>query len=176
VTAYSEFALPAIKASALDYLLKPVNRKELDSAIERFRKRTASPAISSDLESFKKMFKEEHERELKRVPLPTPDGYELIPIKDILYLVADRNYCQVHLKNGKTKLSTRHLGAFEELLADFGFLRVHKSFIVNLREIKVYRPGNGGQLTMTDGNRLEVSRRRKEQLIHQLQIDISKTA
>lgn len=172
VTAYSEYALQAIKASALDYLLKPVNIEELGQAIDRFKSRVRGKDQKLALEQIVQQLAGGLPKE-EKITLLTSSGYELINIQDILYLIADHNYCRVYLKNNTEKLVTRTLGSFEAELAKHNFLRVHKSQMVNLGEVALYIPGNGGQLKMTDGRRLEVSRRRKKEVLHLLNVQTS---
>lgn len=171
VTAYSEYALKAIKASALDYLLKPVSRQELGEALARVRKRSVQEvAREADKQQAIQAWKTSILK-VDKIALPSKEGYELCPVSEILYLVADRNYTEVHVKGVSAKVTTRTLGTYEEQLANLGFFRIHKSYIVNLNEIQVYSPGNGGYVKMTDGRRLEVSRRRKKELLELIDLE-----
>lgn len=170
VTAYSEYALQAIKASALDYLLKPVNRKELNLAIIKFKERRVQSLNLQKIELLTDLLSKSGSQRTNKISLPTTTGYELIPLDEVLYLIADRNYCRVFLKNGEAKLATKHLGAFDEQLAFQHFVRIHKSAIVNTNEVRLYSPGNGGFVKMTNGERLEVSRRRRKELLELLDI------
>ncbi|MCE7996931.1 MAG: response regulator transcription factor [Roseivirga sp.] len=169
VTAYSEYALQAIKASALDYLLKPVNIEELQKAINRFK--NIKSRIDQE-EAFQTVAQKLAEGLPKgeKITLLTNSGYELVAVKDILYLIADHNYCKVYLKDKTEKLVTRTLGSFVDQLEKQGFLRIHKSHIVNLDQVTVYIPGNGGQVKMSNGHRLEVSRRRKKEVLDLLNV------
>lgn len=169
VSAHSEFALQAIKASALDYLLKPVNIQELGRAIDRFKTRQSADDQKQMLQKMVGLMQQEQKTDDK-ITLLTKSGYERIAMDKILYLLADHNYTRVFLKNEPEKLVTRTLGSFETELASDKFLRIHKSQMVNLNEISVYVPGNGGMVKMSNGTRLEVSRRRKKELLQRLNV------
>lgn len=169
VTAFSEYALQAIKAAALDYLLKPVNIKELEEAISRFKNIKSRVDQGETLQKVARKLAQALPTS-ERITLLTNSGYELVAVQDILYLVADHNYCRVYLRDNTEKLVTRALGSFEEELEKQGFLRIHKSHIVNLDQVAVYIPGNGGQVKMSDGHRLEVSRRRKKDVLDLLNV------
>lgn len=170
VTAYSQYALKAIKTSAIDYLLKPVNRNELMLAIEKVKKREAIELDHVVLKRFGQLIENASKVKARKISIPTAEGYELLPVADLLYLVADRNYCEVYLKSGTKKITTRHLGSFEESLPDH-FVRIHKSNMVNVHEVVLYSPGNGGFVKMSNGKRLEVSRRRRKTLLEAIEID-----
>lgn len=169
VSAHSEFALQAIKASALDYLLKPVNIQELSIAVERFKTRQSGNDQKQMLQKMVRLMEQEQPAD-KKITLLTKSGYERIAIQDILYLLADHNYTRVFLNDNTEKLVTRTLGSFEGELEPDRFLRIHKSQMVNLDEISVYIPGNGGMVKMSNGTRLEVSRRRKKELLQLLNV------
>lgn len=169
VSAYSEFALQAIKVSALDYLLKPVNITELEQAIHRFKSRQSDDDQKQMLQKVAQFLNQEQEPE-KKITLLTKSGYERIAMRDILYLLADHNYTRIFLRNEPEKLVSRTLGSFETELESNGFLRIHKSQMVNLNEVSVYIPGNGGMVKMSNGTRLEVSRRKKKELLALLNV------
>lgn len=171
VTAHDEFALRAIKVSALDYLLKPVGIAELAQALERYRKRSKDQNQASQLQLLAESLKAPKKELRQRISLLTKDGYELVPVQAIHYLVADHNYTEVHVEDGQSRLVSRNLGHFEEQLQGFDFMRIHKSHIVNLDQIRTYVPGNGGFVIMQDGRRFEVSRRKKTDLLQLLNLE-----
>ncbi|MCE7996927.1 MAG: response regulator transcription factor [Roseivirga sp.] len=173
VTAYSEYALKAIKAAAIDYLLKPVSRAELREAISRARTRIDEGIEQTDKAPPLRPPQAQvvdHSRSDK-LAIPTNEGYELHSASDILYLVADRNYTKVHFADKSTRLTTKTLGAYEAQLTNAGFMRIHRSYMINLDEIKLYSPGNGGYVKMSDGRRLEVSRRKKKELMSLINLE-----
>ncbi len=171
VTAHDEFALRAIKVSALDYLLKPVGIAELAQALEKFRQRSTKQNQSEQLIRLAASLKAPQSDKRKRISLLTKEGYELMPVEEIHYLVADHNYTEVYAQHGGPRLVSKNLGHFEEQLQEFGFMRIHKSHMVNLDLIRTYVPGNGGYVIMQDGRRFEVSRRKKSDLLRLLNLE-----
>jgi len=170
VTAYSEFALRALKASAVDYLLKPIGIAEVGASIDRFREATEKVGVRQ-LAMIKEYVRKEQLKPREKLSVSTLDGYEFISADDVLYLKADRNYTEIHLKNVKHKVITKAIGVLEKELPLYPFFRIHKSYIINLNEVTQYVPGNGGYVRMTDQKRLEVSRRKKKQLLQVMGID-----
>ena len=165
VSAYSQYALKAIKSSAVDYLLKPVDMDDLRTAIDRFKSRKSS--ISTEqLTLIKKTLKAPETR--NKLVVPVREGYEFIKTAEVLYITADENYSHIHLTSGHQKLASKTLGYFEEKLEGEQFFRIHKSHLINLQEIVAYEHGNGGFVKMTDGKRMEVSRRKKKELLERM--------
>lgn len=165
VSAYSQYALKAIKSSAVDYLLKPIDMDDLRAAIERFKSRKNS----IDPQQLALIKKSLHMSDSSnKLVVPVREGYEFIKTADVLYITADENYARIHLGSGNSKLASKNLGYFEEKLGNDSFLRIHKSHLINLDEIVAYEHGNGGFIKMTDGKRLEVSRRKKKELLDKM--------
>ncbi len=160
VTAYENYSLKAIKVSTLDYLLKPINQEELEVAIAKFKKRTAKSDTSMHL------FKDRDNHNSKLL-LPCSYGFDFINIDDIVYCQADRNYTIVKTtdKNNNEKLVSKTIKEFEKQLSEFDFLRVHNSFLVNLKHIRSYRKSQGGFLTMSNNDEISVSATKKEALL-----------
>lgn len=165
VSAYSQYALKAIKNSAVDYLLKPVDMDDLRAAIERFKSRKGG-IDPEQLALIKKSLN--MSESANKLVVPVREGYEFIKTSDVLYIIADENYSHIHLSSGNSKLASKTLGYFEEKLDAESFLRIHKSHLINLAEIASYEHGNGGFVKMTDGKRLEVSRRKKKELLERM--------
>jgi two-component system LytT family response regulator len=105
---------------------------------------------------------------LTKIALPTIEGLQMIPIDTIVSCESDDNYTTLKLKNGKKLLVTRSLKDIEEGLEQHSFLRVHRSWLINLNEIEKYIKGQGGYLVMTDGNSIDVARNKKETLMKKL--------
>lgn len=169
VTAHNQYAIQAIKASALDYLLKPVNIDELKLAVEK-----ASERLSSNLQPNKDSLdilveRLLHNQKLERLSLPTIKGFEIIKIKEIIYCKSDDNYTRFYLKDARILLVSKTIKTYEELLESVGFMRIHKSHIVNLNEILKYNHGLGGEVEMSNKHVLEVSRTKKQDLLTILQ-------
>jgi two-component system LytT family response regulator len=163
-TSYDQYAIKAIRFSALDYLLKPVDPKELIAAIRKVAKKN-NPPTSEQLQMLMDQL-QHRESPLTRIAIPTSEGFELVPADQVVRCEADDNYTYLFLKNTTRILASRTLKEMEEQLREFpAFVRVHHSYIVNLNEVVKYVRGEGGYLIMTDGSTVNVSRSRKEGLL-----------
>ena len=167
-TSYDQYALKAIRFSALDYLLKPVDREELRKAVRKAEQRIQIP-MAQQLEILMQKIKQPL-NPINKIALPTMDGLQMISIEAIISCESDDNYTRLVLKTGKKLLVTRSLKEIEESLEQHSFLRVHRSYLVNLNEIEKYIKGEGGYLTMSDGSTVDVSRSRKDLLMQRLQV------
>jgi two-component system LytT family response regulator len=163
-TSYDQYAIKAIRYSALDYLLKPIEPKELIAAVHRVQNQKRMPAA----EQFEILFSRIQNREsaFRKMAVPTMEGYELIAAENIIRCEADDNYTHLFLKD-KTKITAcRTLKEVEEQLQDFSyFVRVHHSWLINMNEVIKYIRGEGGYVIMSDGTTVNVSRSRKETLL-----------
>lgn len=164
VTAHNEYALQAIKASALDYLVKPVNIEELIAAVEKLKTAIANPvAVSQNKQLLEHLLQSvTHQQQLKKIALPQLGGISFIEVDDIVSLQADSNYTIIHMNNMQKLVISKTLKDFEELLDANYFARIHKSYIVHLKYIKEYSTADGGVVKMTDGNQWSISRRQLE--------------
>jgi two-component system LytT family response regulator len=163
-TAYDSYALKAIKFSAIDYLLKPIDSEELKIAINKtIEKRKqiqhqSNLQMNNLLENLKTINKQNF-----KLSLPNASGSIFVPINEIIRCESDANYTRFFLENeAKVILVSKTLKEYDELLTDFGFCRVHHSHLINLKFIKKYIRGEGGTVVMLDGTEVEVSRRKKE--------------
>lgn len=166
-TAYNEYAIQAIRHSALDYLLKPVNKNELIRAVAKAqtaRRPAASEKIARLLESIEK------DKPLERIALPTVDGMIILELDDILYCEGENNYSRFYLFDGKAVMIAKTLKKVETLLLrDPGFVRIHHSFVVNLSHVQRYFKGDGGKVSMVNGKDLPVSRAKKQEFLARLE-------
>jgi len=163
-TSYDQYAIKAIRFSALDYLLKPVDPKELIAAIHKVEKKKNPPTP----EQLQMLLQQLQHREgpLTRIAIPTSEGFELVPADEVVRCEANDNYTYLFLKNKTRIIASRTLKEIEEQLREFPqFIRVHHSYVVNLNEVIKYVRGEGGYLSMTDGSTVNVSRSRKEALL-----------
>ena len=165
-TSYDQYALKAIRFSAIDYLLKPIDREELKKAVEKVKDRFQIP-VPQQLELLLQKFKQPS-HPVNKIALPTMEGLQMIPIETIVSCESDDNYTNIKLKNGKKLLVTRSLKEIEESLEQHSFIRVHRSYLVNLNEIEKYIKGEGGYLVMSDGTSIDVARNKKEILLKKL--------
>ncbi len=159
-TAYNEFAIQAIRFSALDYLLKPVDEAELRKAVERFKaKRMYAPSGQLLFRNFIQNISHTN-REKFRLALAGSSEVKYVLLEEIIRLQAESNYTHIFLSGGKTFVSAKTLKEYDEILREHRFLRVHKSHMVNPAHVESY--DKQGQLLMSDGSVVEVSRRKKE--------------
>jgi two-component system, LytTR family, response regulator len=167
-TSYDQYAIKAIRFSALDYLLKPIDPKELIVAVQKIQNQRTLPSA----EQFEMLLKQVHHKDtgFQKIAIPTLEGFELIPADQIVYCKAEDNYTHLYLKNKNKVTACRSLKEMEEQLQDFSFfIRVHHSYVVNLNEVTKYIRGEGGYLILNDGTTVNVSRSRKEMLLKKLQ-------
>ena len=163
-TGYDQYAIKAIRFSALDYLLKPIDPKELVAAVHKVQVQKNPPFA----EQFRLLMDQIQHKEtvLTKIAVPTSEGFELILADQIIRCEADSNYTHLFLKNRTRIVACRTLKEMEEQFHDFNyFLRVHHSYIVNLNEVTKYIRGDGGYLVMADGSTVNVSHSRKDALL-----------
>jgi two-component system LytT family response regulator len=163
-TGYDQYAIKAIRFSALDYLLKPIDPKELVGAVHKVQVQKTPP---STVQFQMLMDQIQHkENNLHKIAIPTLDGFELIMEDQVIYCEANDNYTHFYLKIGKKITACRTLKEIEEQLEEFSsFLRIHNSYVVNLNEANKYIRGDGGYLVMNNGSTINVSRSRKALLL-----------
>ena len=163
---YDQYALKAIRFSAIDYLLKPIDREELIKAVQKVKDRIQSP-LPQQLEILMQKLRQPA-NPVNKIALPAMEGLQMIPVDTIISCESDDNYSKIQLKSGKKMLVTRSLKEMEEILEQYSFIRVHRSYLVNLNEVEKYIKGEGGYLIMSDGSMVDVSRNKKEQLLKKL--------
>jgi two-component system LytT family response regulator len=168
-TSYDQYAIKAIRFSALDYLLKPVDKDELQKAVQKAITTSDDP-LPQQLEIL--LHKLNHPKVVvNKIAIPTIEGLQMVPVESIIRCEADRNYTNLFLKNKGKITASRNLKDLEEMLEDYSFVRVHHSYVVNLNEVEKYIKGEGGYLLMSDKSMVDVSRSRKEILLKKLQSD-----
>jgi two-component system LytT family response regulator len=167
VTAYDHYAIKAIKFSAIDYILKPVDPEELVKAVSRFESQHENKT-SLD-KKFKTLLSNvKPENKLKKVGIPDGDGLVFINLADIIRCDSDGNYTYFLLTSGKKIIVSRTLGEYEQMFAEDNFFRVHRSHLINLEHVKKYIKGEGGYVIMSDNSQVEVSRRNKNEFLEKL--------
>jgi two-component system, LytTR family, response regulator len=165
-TSYDQYAIKAIKISALDYLLKPVDATELKAAVQKYRDRR-TPVSQQQFEILLARLQQPASPSA-RIALPTMEGLQIILIGQIIFCSSSSNYTILTLKDKQKLTVSKTLKEIEEMLEEYRFLRVHHSYLVNLDEIKKYFRGEGGTLLMSDGSSVDVSRAKKELLLKEL--------
>jgi two-component system LytT family response regulator len=170
ITAYNEYALQAIRASAVDYLLKPVNIEELQKAVEKVKSLLANPVALVQNQALLQYLLETVKKKSPptKIALPQLGSIRFIEVDDIISLQADSNYTIIHMKDMLKLVISKTLKDFEELLDESQFARIHKSYIVNLKYIKEYSTIDGGFVKMSDGNQWSISRRQLEFFIEKM--------
>ena len=153
VTAHEEFGINAVKAGAADYLLKPINIKELKQTVKKL------------LLNKQKKVKVETVREPNKLVLPASHGFDVLEIDDVIRLEAQGCYTKIVINGGKDKIISRTLKDFEETLPKDLFFRTHKSHIINLKFIKGYSKFGGYYAIMMDNSKVEISRRKVSEFL-----------
>ena len=166
-TSFDQYALRAIRFSALDYLLKPIDKDDLANAVQKVIQRTQKP-IAQQLQLLMQKL-QQPVNPLNKIALPTMEGLQMVPVENIQYCESDSNYTIFYLKDKQKIIVSRTLKEIEELLEEFSFVRVHSSFLVNLHEVNKYVKGEGGYLILNDGTIVNVSASRKKLLLAKLQ-------
>ncbi|PST82340.1 DNA-binding response regulator [Pedobacter yulinensis] len=159
-TAYDSYTLEALRLSAVDYLMKPVDEDELQTAISRLKRRVAEKSTRQDPST--------QPAPARRLALPTAEGVYLVSRASIVRVEAMSNYSTFILEERKKIIVSKTLKEFEAVLQDPDFLRVNRSVIVNLRFVIKYRKGDGGTLEFADGAEVEVSPLRKDAVLERL--------
>ena len=165
VTAHNEYILQALQYSAADYLLKPVDEDRLIEAVQRAEKRLKEGKKEELTETLLHNLSNKGNPNEMRLCLPTLKGFIILKLDEIIYCEAERSYTIFHLEANKSVIVSKPLLDYENLLGDAGFLRIHKSFLINLRHVKEYQRGEGGMVIMNNNSEIEVSRRKKEQFL-----------
>jgi len=160
VTAYNQYAIEALNTHASYYILKPVSIDELIKAVDY-----VAAIKKKEIALENKVLTTNTAQKQGKITLPVQDGFEVIAAEDILYCQADDNYTQIFLKEGKKKLISKTLKYFEEALTDFGFARIHKSYLVNVDQITGYKKGKGGSVVLSSGKEVMVSASQKVNLL-----------
>ena len=161
VTAHNEYMLQALQYSAADYLLKPVDEDRLIEAVQRVEKKMQVERKEWTETLMHNLSKTGSPNEM-RLCLPTLKGFIVVKLDDIIYCEAERSYTIFHLDGKRTVTVSKSLIEYDNLLQGTQFIRIHKSFLINLHHVKEYQRGEGGMVIMTDNAEIEVSRRKKE--------------
>lgn len=167
VTAYDQYAIKAFKFSAFDYLLKPVDEVELINSVRKLETKTKKSTQNSNFEHLLEVFKS-GQTAVKRIALPTLEGFEFIEVEKIIRCESDSNYTKIFLQNAPMMLVSRTLKEIEETLSDLPFIRVHNSHIIAKNHVKKYVKADGGYILMIDNAEIPISRARKEEVINEL--------
>ncbi len=163
VSAYDRFAITAIKFSAIDYLLKPVDSSDLSIALTKVKTIKPTDQLQKKLDILLGNI-----NKIEKIALPSLDGIEFVKISNIVRCESDSNYTNFYLISGDKIVVSKTLKDFEDMLESKGFFRTHKSHMINLAYLKKYIKGEGGIAVMEDNSQATVSRRRKEEFLDAL--------
>ena len=168
ITAYDNFDIQAVKFSALDYLLKPVQNKELKEAIDKHLKKTQQKIPSEQIDLLLNNVQAERKGKRGRIALASKESIEFVDPNDIIVCEANSNYTNIYLVEGRKRVISKTLKEFEEMLLQFDFFRPHNSHLINLGRVKEFIRGDGGYLVMENKMKIPVSKNRKEELMQLL--------
>ncbi len=154
-TAHLEYAVQAVETIAGGYLLKPVQSDDLQRIIQKILAEKGTELRAKQVSG--------------KIPVPDVDGIELVPWNEIIYCKSDSNYCELILTGNRKMLASKTLRHFEAILPDFLFVRIHKSYLVNVNHIKKYLKRDGGELLMVNNIVLPVSRNHRSQILNLIQ-------
>lgn len=168
ITGFDSYALKAIKFSALDYILKPVNETEFQNAIQKAvdeinNQENHEQQTQHLLDTFRK------EINPKKLVLKTAESMHIIDINDILFCQSDNSYTTFYIEHNEKIVVSKSIGDYEDLLADFSFFRPHQSFLVNLNHVKKIDKSDGGFIIMKNKKEIPISIRQKKKLISMLE-------
>jgi two-component system LytT family response regulator len=167
-TAYDHYAIKAIKFSALDYLLKPIDNTELGSALTKYRAIKNKERMPASIVNFKEALQEK--RMFEKLAVSTLSDIIFIKLEDILYMKSSNNYTTLFFETRQEMISSRNIGYYEELLEEHHFYRVHNSYLVNLKKVERFIKCKNGLIEIEGGKTIEVSARRKETLLEKLNL------
>jgi len=163
-TAFDHYAIKAIKVSAIDYLLKPINFEELQGAVAKAIERLQAKEKDHKLELLMKNIKRPAGEDFS-ISLSTSEGVEFVPLSQIIRLEAKGPYTTFFMKSGGQLMVCKNLKEYEILLTDHGFFRLHNSYMVNMKEVKKLVKADGGYAVMNDGTMIAISPKKKDEFM-----------
>lgn len=162
VTAHNHYLLQALQFSAADYLLKPVDEDRLVEAMQRVEQKLLQRNDHKNIEALLYNLQRTGTPNEMKLCIPTLKGFIVLKLDDIIVCEAEKNYTIIHLRNKKPLMVSRPLLEYEKLLEGTTFLRVHKTYLINLQHVYEYHRGEGGVVIMSNGAEVEISRRKKD--------------
>ncbi|MFT3824321.1 MAG: LytTR family DNA-binding domain-containing protein [Chitinophagaceae bacterium] len=167
VTAYDQYAIQAVKFSAVDYLLKPVSITELQEAVDRAAERRRQKKQNLQLENLMQLLQQKQENH--RIALPTLRETRFVPTNDIIRCESSNNYTIFHMVNKEALTVSKPIYEYEEILKNYAFVRCHQSHLVNTKHVSSWVKEDGGYLLMDNGDTVPVSRNKKDVVMKVLQ-------
>ncbi|HEY2581433.1 MAG TPA: LytTR family DNA-binding domain-containing protein [Mucilaginibacter sp.] len=170
-TAFDKYAIQAFRFNAIDYLLKPIVADELIEAVKRAKQKNLLVYTTSKVQVEQLYHDIQNPQKIHdKIAIPTADGFLVIPVNEIVYCQANSNYTEFHLINKKRILSSYTLKQYDEILTKQSFFRAHRSYLINLAHVKMYRRGDGGEIVMSNDHEIELSRTHKDEFLNLLNI------
>jgi two-component system, LytTR family, response regulator len=168
VTAYDQYGIKAVKFSAVDYLLKPVDIEELKNAVQKAERRIREKVQNFELENLLQVIKNREQKSTHKLALPTLKETRFVSPDDIIRCESSNAYTSFYISTGEKIVVSKPIFEYEELLSDFEFIRCHQSHLVNKKYIKSWIKGDGSYLIMLNENEVPVSKSKKELVAHAL--------
>jgi two-component system LytT family response regulator len=170
-TAYNQYAIQAFKANAIDYLLKPIDPNDLIKSIERVKKRQYNQSSNKNIETILTEFVKKNKSKHQKIPISVDSKILFVNSKDILYCKSDGSYTHLFLKNDVDYLVSKSIKHFEDILPEELFLRIHKSYIINVDEVVGINKQGNGEVILSNEAEIPISRSYKHQLLEILHVD-----
>ena len=167
-TAFEQYAIKAVKFSSLDYLLKPIDVEELQSAVKKLHQNGTTRDYKQQIKTLIENLKQQPK--LNKICLSPALGFEFINVSEIIYCHANGSYTSFVLKNGSNFIVSKHLKEYENLLTEQLFMRVHNSFLINLKEVKKFIKADGGYIIMSNNDSVSISRGKKDGFLTAMQL------
>lgn len=175
ITAFNDYAVEAFRFNAIDYLLKPILPTQLVEAVNKVKQRTAARNLATKVQVEQLYSDMPYPQKLQdKIAVPTGEGLIVIPVNEIVYCHADGNYTKFHLIDNKCILSSYTLKQFDKMLTAQSFFRAHRSYLINMSHVKMYRRGEGGEIVMSNGHEIELSRTHKDEFLNLLNVKLLK--
>ena len=168
VTAFDKYGIQAIKFSAIDYILKPINIEELKMAVSKATEKIKQKKQNLQLENLLQLLKHNQEKEDHRIALPVMKEIRFVKTQDIVRCESSNNYTTFYLVNDEKLTVSKPIYEYEELLTDYGFIRCHQSHLVNKKFVRSMVKEDGGYLLLDNNEQIPVSRQKKEEVKNNL--------
>lgn len=162
ITAFDHYGIQAVKFSALDYLLKPIDTEELKTAVHKAIYRSTEKKQNRKLENLLQVMEHRQNKEMHRIALTSARETRFIKTEEIIRCESSNNYTSFYLINGERIMTSKPIFEYEEMLVNYGFIRCHQSHLVNKKHIRSLVKEDGGFLVLDDNTQVPVSRLKKE--------------
>jgi two-component system LytT family response regulator len=170
-TAFDKYAIKAFRFNAIDYLLKPIVTDELIEAVNKVKQKTFATQTASKTQVEQLYHDITNPKNIHdKIAIPNGEGFMVIPVNEIVYCQADSNYTKFYLIDERCILSSYTLKQYDEILTAQSFFRAHRSYLINLIHVKMYRKGDGGEIVMSNGHEIELARTHKDEFLHLLNV------